>query len=218
MSASLRRKVQIDGNTSDTADGDNTKSDLGSDEPTPSDGNVTEDHDPFSGGKVRRKASIARSFRGDYVDVRSKPYLLKILEKQGDRGVLFADKVLKFTGSGKMKRRILVITDFALYVVDPETYTLKRRIALAAVERLSLSELSDNFFAVIVPTEYDLLMASTRKTEIVSLLVESMKTTSNYELEVHLSNSFEYHATSEVVKEIQFEEIEGGIRTKIVNK
>lgn len=117
-----------------------------------------------------------------------------------------------------MKRRILVITDFALYVVDPETYTLKRRIALAAVERLSLSELSDNFFAVIVPTEYDLLMASTRKTEIVSLLVESMKTTSNYELEVHLSNSFEYHATSEVVKEIQFEEIEGGIRTKIVNK
>lgn len=218
MSASLRRKVHIEGNTSDTADGDNTKSDLGSDEPTPSDGNVTEDHDPFSGGKVRRKASIARSFRGDYVDVRSKPYLLKILEKQGDRGVLFADKVLKFTGSGKMKRRILVITDFALYVVDPETYTLKRRIALAAVERLSLSELSDNFFAVIVPTEYDLLMASTRKTEIVSLLVESMKTTSNYELEVHLSNSFEYHATSEVVKEIQFEEIEGGIRTKIVNK
>lgn len=87
-----------------------------------------------------------------------------------------------------MKRRILVITNFAIYVVDQETYTLKRRIALAAVEKLCLSELSDNFFSIIVPTEYDLLLASTRKTEIVSLLVESMKNTSNYELEVHLSN------------------------------
>lgn len=87
-----------------------------------------------------------------------------------------------------MKRRILIIADFAIYVVHPETHTLKRRIALAAVEKLSLSELNDNFFAVIVPTEYDLLMASTRKTEIVSVLVESMKSASNYELEVHLSN------------------------------
>lgn len=216
MSASLRRKVQIE--DSPTGEDDTTKADLGSDEPTPSNGNVTEDHDPFSGGKIRRRASIARSFKGDYVDVRSKPYLMKILEKQGDRGVLFADKVLKFTGSGKMKRRILIITDFAIYVVDPETHTLKRRIALAAVEKLSLSELSDNFFAVIVPTEYDLLMASTRKTEIVSVLVESMKSASNYELEVHLSNSFEYHATAEDVKEIKFEEIEGGIRTRIVSK
>ncbi|CAI9295637.1 unnamed protein product [Lactuca saligna] len=218
MSASIRRRIQIEVNSSDTGDDDKEKTDLGSDEPTPSDGNITEDHDPFSGGKVRRKASIARSFRGDYVDVRSKPYLMKILEKQGDRGVIFADEVLKFTGSGKMKRRILVITNFAIYVVDQETYTLKRRIALAAVEKLCLSELSDNFFSIIVPTEYDLLLASTRKTEIVSLLVESMKNTSNYELEVHLSNSFEYHATSEIVKEIQFEEVEGGIRTRIVKK
>ncbi|KAL7586948.1 hypothetical protein Lser_V15G35852 [Lactuca serriola] len=218
MSASIRRRIQIEVNSSDTIDDDKEKIDLGSDEPTPSDGNVTEDHDPFAGGKVRRKASIARSFRGDYVDVRSKPYLMKILEKQGDRGVIFADEVLKFTGSGKMKRRILVITNFAIYVVDQETYTLKRRIALAAVEKLCLSELSDNFFSIIVPTEYDLLLASTRKTEIVSLLVESMKNTSNYELEVHLSNSFEYHATSEIVKEIQFEEVEGGIRTRIVKK
>ncbi|KAL4574783.1 hypothetical protein LXL04_021621 [Taraxacum kok-saghyz] len=219
MSGSLRRKVQVEVNSSDAGDDDDTaKADLGNDEPTPSDGSVAEDHDPFSGGKVRRRASIARSFKGDYVDVRSKPYLMKILEKQGDRGVIFADKVLKFTGSGKMKRRILIITDSALYVVDSETYTLKRRIALAAVEKLCLSELSDNFISVIVPTEYDLLMASTRKTEIVSLLVESMKTTSNYELEVHLSNRFEYHATAEIIKEIQFEEVEGGIRTRIVNK
>ncbi|KAG5050390.1 hypothetical protein JHK85_011493 [Glycine max] len=113
----------------------------------------------------------------DYIDVPSHPYLMKLLNKQGDQIVLFADRVLKFTGSGKMKCRILLVTDFAIYIVDPETDSLKRRIALAAVEKICLSELSDNFLAVIIPTEYDLLIASARKNEIVAAFVEA------YELE-----------------------------------
>lgn len=84
-----------------------------------------------------------------------------------------------------MKKQILLITRFAIYIIDPEIYALKRRIPLAAIEKLSLSHLTDHFLAVIVPTEYDLLLASTRKTQIVTVLVE---TTSNYELEVNLSD------------------------------
>ena len=87
-----------------------------------------------------------------------------------------------------MKRRILLVTDFAVYIVDPDMGTLKRRVSLAAVEKVSLSELSDNFCAIIIPTEYDILLASTRKTEIVNMLTEATKTTSNFELEVYLSN------------------------------
>lgn len=49
----------------------------------PSERNTTEDQEPFMGVKVRRKASLIRDYRGDYLDVRSRPYLLKILEKQG---------------------------------------------------------------------------------------------------------------------------------------
>ena len=108
--------------------------------------------------------------------------------RAGEQSVLFADKVMKFTATGKMKRRILLITEFAIYIVDPETDTLKRRIALAAVDKICLSELSDNFFAFIIPTEYDVLMASTRKTEIVTVLVEAFKSSSDYELEVVFSN------------------------------
>ncbi|KAL6574514.1 hypothetical protein OROMI_011799 [Orobanche minor] len=175
----------------------------------PSNSNVTDDLEPFMGVEARRKASRHRDYIGDYLDVQSRPYLMKILEKQGDGKVLFADKVLKFTGSGKMKRRILLITDFAIYIVDPNSDVLKRRIALAAVEELCLSELSDNFFAIIIPTEYDLLMASTRKTEIVTVLADATKSASDYELEVFLSNRFEYNAAAKVVKEVQFEEAEG---------
>ncbi|XP_058096059.1 uncharacterized protein LOC131241290 isoform X3 [Magnolia sinica] len=180
--------------------------------------NVIDDQEPFMGVKVRRKTSLYRDYKGDYIDVTSHPYLIKILERQGDQQVLFADKILKFTGSGKMKRRILLITDFAIYIVDPEVNALKRRIALAAVDKLCLSELSDNFFAIIVPSEYDCLMASTRKTEIVTVFVEATKSTSDYELEVAFSNRFEYNASAELVKEVQFEEVEGGVKTRIVSK
>ncbi|XP_011007938.1 PREDICTED: myosin IB heavy chain-like isoform X1 [Populus euphratica] len=180
--------------------------------------NVSDDQEPVTGVKVLRQASRHRDIKGDYLDVLSHSYLMKIFQKQGDKQVLFADKVLKFTASGKMKHRILLITDFALYIIDPETNALKRRIALAAVEKTCLSELSDNFLAIIIPTEYDLLMASTRKTEIVAVLVEATKSASDFELEVVFSNSFEYNADAELVKEIQFEEVEGGVKTRITRK
>lgn len=170
------------------------------------------------GVKARRLASFHRDYRGDYLDVSSNPYLLKILDKQGDRQVLFADKVLKFTSTGKMKRRILIVTDFALYVIDPDTYALKRRIALAAVEKLYLSKLCDNFLAIIIPTEYDILMASTRKNEIVTILVDASKSTSNFEIDVIFKNRFEYNPAADFVKEVHFEEVEGGVKTRILRK
>ncbi|KAF7036944.1 hypothetical protein CFC21_047450 [Triticum aestivum] len=170
------------------------------------------------GAKVRRRAAVYRDCMGDYIGVHNDPCLAKILSKQGDNKVLFADKVLKFTQSGKMKRRILVITDFALYLVDPDADILKRRIALAAVDKLCISKLSDNFFAIIVPTEYDCLMASTRKKEIVDVIVKAIKSTSEYEPEVASSNRFEYHAAAEVIKEVEFEEADGRVKTRITLK
>ncbi|OVA06374.1 Myosin tail 2 [Macleaya cordata] len=201
------RRVQIQTPQAENNDGETETLERGN-RLRPSENNVIENQEPFMGVKVRRRASLHRDYRGDYLDVPSQPSLMKILDKQGDRKVLFADKVLKFTGSGKMKRRVLLITDFAIYIVDPESGSLKRRIALAAVDKLCLSELSDNFFAIIIPSEYDILMASTRKSEIVTVLVDATKSTSDYELEVGFSNTFEYHAAAELIKEVQFEEVE----------
>lgn len=49
----------------------------------PSANNVTEDQEPFMGFKVRRKASLHRDYKGDYLGVPSHPFLMKILQKQG---------------------------------------------------------------------------------------------------------------------------------------
>ena len=64
----------------------------------------------------------------------------------------------------------LVSSDGALYNIDPTTVKVKRRIQLANISRLSASLLSDNFFVVHVPLEYDYLFVSGRKTEIISVL------------------------------------------------
>lgn len=107
----------------------------------------------------------------------------------GDTKVLFADYILKLTGSGKMKKRILIITDFAIYLVDPDTDSLKRRIALAAIDSVCMSNLDDNFFAIIAPSEYDCLMATSRKKEIADAIIEATKgTSSGYQIEVNTSN------------------------------
>ncbi|CAN6869211.1 hypothetical protein Bca4012_044571 [Brassica carinata] len=146
--------------------------------------------EPFGGAKVRRKNSRYREHSGDYlhsslIDEDSRETRLALLHSHRDTSIRFTDKVLKFTGSGKMKRLIFILTDFAIYLIDPETEAMTRRIALAAVEKI------------------------TQKTELVQVLVDVTKSASDYELEVLICNRFEYNASTSLVKEVSFEETEG---------
>lgn len=58
-----------------------------------SENNVTENQEPFMGVKVRRKASLHREYKGDYIDVPSHPYLMKVMEKQGNFLCVWLSKV-----------------------------------------------------------------------------------------------------------------------------
>lgn len=57
----------------------------------------------------------------------------------GDKQVLFADNVMKVNRKAKLVRRVIIITDAALYILDPTFYRLKHRYALQASSSLSLS-------------------------------------------------------------------------------
>eukprot|EP00897_Mesotaenium_endlicherianum_P005038 jgi/Mesen1/4562/ME000232S03815 len=179
-----------------------------------SSGRSTEVIEPFMGMKARRRSSVHKVFKGDYINLASNHSILKLLTKQGDKAVLFADGVVKVNRHNRVVKRLLVITDAAIYVLETETYRQKRRIGLQLLETLCLSELNDNFFALIVPTEYDYLLASTRKTEIVTVLVEAVKLIGS-ELNVMFTNTFEYCIDSETSRRVSFAEADGGISTKI---
>jgi hypothetical protein len=108
--------------------------------------------------------------------------------------VLFAENMVKVTRRRRLVRRILLITDVAVYLIEPQFFNVKRRIPITSIAKLCLSEQSDNFFAVIVPSEYDTLLASTRKSEIVTVLVEASKkalaSQTEESLEVDFANKY----------------------------
>lgn len=105
----------------------------------------------------------------------------------GETAIHFADVVIKVGSRSTMSKRVLIITEKALYVLSHENYQCKRRIPLLDIERLCLSELNDHFFAILPVNDNDLLLASTRKTEIVTVLVDGTKKL-GAELNVDFSN------------------------------
>lgn len=76
--------ARYDGDAPETlGNGDDDQGGEGSFKLRPSDSNEMEDQEPFMGVKVRRKASRIRDYKGDYIDLPSRHYIMKILEKQG---------------------------------------------------------------------------------------------------------------------------------------
>lgn len=162
-----------------------------------------------------KRPSLQKVFRGDYLNLAANESIVKLLSRQGDNLVLFADVIMKVSKQCRMSKRILIITDSALYILGADIFLLKRRIPLHSISELCLSELNDNFFAVIVPAEFDCLLASTRKTEIVTVLVEATKKLIPDGLPVTFSNRFEYSVDPETTRLVQFEKVNGGVSTTI---
>ena len=57
-----------------------------------------------------------------------------------------------------------------MYNIEPGSSKIRRRIAIGNISHISVSLLSDNFFVIHVPQEYDYVYVSGRKTEIVAAL------------------------------------------------
>eukprot|EP00123_Amoebidium_parasiticum_P000857 comp11764_c0_seq1/m.6359 comp11764_c0_seq1/g.6359 ORF comp11764_c0_seq1/g.6359 comp11764_c0_seq1/m.6359 type:complete len:203 (-) comp11764_c0_seq1:545-1153(-) len=171
--------------------------------------------DIFKGQKERRRSSDAKQFLGDHVQAGGLPAIAKALAKNGDKKIVFADIVLKINKRNKMQQRLLLITDAAIYNIEPNSYKVKRRITFDQLGSISLSKLPDNFFIFHVPSEYDYLMVSGKKVEIVTRIAESYEESVKKPLNINFGDSFEYRIDSETTREIQFTRVEGGVSTQI---
>jgi len=168
--------------------------------------------------KERRKSSVSKSFLGDYCQVSINPSITKMMRKNGDNRVEFSDVVIKINKRNKMQERILLISENALYNIEPTSMKVKRRIPFNELGSISLSKLADNFFCLHVPREYDYLLVCNKKTEIVLKVAELYESATGKSLQINLSNCFEYKIDSDVHREIVFASVEGGISTQIFTK
>ncbi|KCV71250.1 hypothetical protein H696_02200 [Fonticula alba] len=173
----------------------------------------------FLGQKERRRSSAVKMFLGDYLSLASNANIIKVLARHRDQKITFSDIVVKINKRNKMQERILLLTEEAIYNIDPTNHKVKRRIALRELGGVRLSCLPDNFFCLHVPSEYDYLMVSNRKTEIVTKLMESYRElTGGDTLPVAFANTFDYRIDTDVYRDITFSEVEGGVSTQIFAK
>eukprot|EP01137_Pigoraptor_chileana_P009300 Opistho-2@57329 len=172
----------------------------------------------FMGQKERRRSSAVKMFLGDHLGLASNVNVVKLLAKNDDKKIVFSDVITKINKRNKMQERVFLMTDTAMYNLEPNSYKCKRRIPLKEIGSVSLSKLPDNFFALHVPTEYDYLLVSSKKTEIVSKILEAYEAVLGKELPITFANSFDYRIDQDTVREIHFSRVDGGVSTQIYTK
>jgi myosin-1 len=148
--------------------------------------------DPYDGLKLRRQNSIDRKFYGDYMYLNNQDWFKSLQEQYNDREVSFSSVVSKINKVYKKQERILVITDRAIYSLDPSTYAMKRRIELFRLKSLCVSPLNDGFFVLRIPDEYDYLYSSPKKTEILTILQRNYKNATRGDLKCDIQVSITY--------------------------
>eukprot|EP01094_Clydonella_sp_ATCC50884_P004683 TRINITY_DN13717_c0_g1_i1.p1 TRINITY_DN13717_c0_g1~~TRINITY_DN13717_c0_g1_i1.p1 ORF type:complete len:1028 (+),score=338.91 TRINITY_DN13717_c0_g1_i1:131-3085(+) len=147
------------------------------------------------GNKERRRDSVLRPFRGDYVDAKKK-LIRSITKSFGEKRVLFADKVVKFNEKLKGQSRTMVITEGGIYNFSSGLFgnKMSRRILLSAISGVSMSPFADTFLVVHVNSEHDYVVQSDHRTEIVTILFETLKEMSDTPMQVNFSESITFTA------------------------
>lgn len=107
----------------------------------------------------------------DFLNLATNPHILQVLRKNGgDERVVWSSNELKVNWRGKSQKRVLVITNKALYNFRPkDIVNFKRRIRLSTIGCLTISSKADEFILQI-PEEYDYRYRSQNTRKIALLL------------------------------------------------
>ncbi|CAM4676907.1 unnamed protein product [Lepidochelys olivacea] len=150
--------------------------------------------------KERRPNSLNRNFVGDYIGLENRPELRRFVGRR--ERVDFADTVTKYDRRFKTVKRDLILTPRFLYLIGrekvkqgPEKGTikevLKRQVELEKIQSVSLSTLQDDFLIVHGP-QYDSVLESVFKTELLSLLCKRYEERTRRQLTVKFGNQLEF--------------------------
>jgi len=176
--------------------------------------------DAFDGKKLRRKNSLHKKYYGDYIHLQNSDWFKQIQEDYGDRTVCFSSVVSKYNKNYRKQERILVISDRAIYNLDPSGYIMKRRIELRRVKGIVVSPLTDGFFVLQIPDEYDYLFESSKKTEILKVLQENYSSSTRSNLPCDIKEEITYKADKKAQKPqmIKFRTEKGITQTSIMRR
>eukprot|EP00808_Paulinella_micropora_P004347 g11237.t1 len=128
----------------------------------------------FGKQKLRRRVSVSRYPRADYIRAQEEPFVQDLLQRDG--AVLrFADMVEKVNRKYVVQPRILMLSSRHIYnlKVKGKKWALQRRIDIANLDAVSLSTKADGVMVLHVANEYDYVYTCDRKTEFVTALQDA---------------------------------------------
>ncbi|XP_063305190.1 unconventional myosin-Ie [Pelobates fuscus] len=155
--------------------------------------------DLFLNKKERRRNSINRNFIGDYIGMEERPEIRQFVGKR--EKIDFADTVTKYDRRSKGVKRDLILTPKSVYLIGREKMkqgpekgmlreVLKRKIDVERILSVSLSTMQDDFF-ILHEQEYDSLLESLFKTELISLLSKHYEEKTQRKLPLKFNNTLD---------------------------
>lgn len=104
-----------------------------------------------------------------------------------------------------------MLTDRALFNIDPSSFKIKRRIALENIKAVSLSCYADNYCVVHVSNELDYVLISNHKTEFVSRLAAAIFNLTSKKLDINISPSILLRIDLQGTRELSFTKTCSGV-------
>lgn len=148
--------------------------------------------------KERRRGTINRGFYGDYLGFRHDDFLKKLVDKNDN--IVFADFATKYDREMKPTNWEILLGQSSIYLIGFEKVkegpykgkfmkTLKRKIQLKELSKVSLSTKADDFLVLHVKNSYDQVLRVLFKTEFVVLLFKRYFELMNAELPLDITDS-----------------------------
>lgn len=168
--------------------------------------------DLLYGRKERKRLTINRDFRGDYLNLRDNPVLKALISNtmsnilkldNPNETTLFSDTVVKYDRQMKTSHREIILTDQNLFIIGAEkakdgpnkgkfVKVVKRKIPYSKIQGITLSTLADDFFVLHIEGDYDSVMENFLKTELLSVLAENYKLWASRSLSIKFQDNIVY--------------------------
>jgi hypothetical protein len=158
---------------------------------------VRTEFERYMGKKKRRRDTLDREYKADYVGFDQFPAYSTILHAKGPQKLLFAAAVIKVNERFVHQPRTIVVGDKRMYNLKTDkVYQPKERrvIELSRITGIFMSSLPDNYVVIQVKSEFDMMLVTPQKIELVQVLRKRIKEAYHRELTVTIADSFEYMA------------------------
>eukprot|EP00792_Barthelona_sp_PAP020_P007226 TRINITY_DN3125_c1_g2_i1.p1 TRINITY_DN3125_c1_g2~~TRINITY_DN3125_c1_g2_i1.p1 ORF type:complete len:183 (+),score=43.68 TRINITY_DN3125_c1_g2_i1:43-591(+) len=173
--------------------------------------------DDFISLKNRRRSSDLKIFKGDHLDLFEDEQIMRILQENNDTTILFSDIVIKINRKNRMQRRFLILTTRFLYNIEPLNYKLHRKIDILDINCVYTSTFADNFICLGIPNEYDYLLITDKKTELIFRIRLAAFELKGINTKIEVQNNFVVKTRTGQMKNVSFfeEKENNGIKTVI---